>query len=58
MSKRKRLILQTAPRMKGLSSAAALLGVSRTHLREVVLGNRQSRSLMERLRAHNIKIKI
>ena len=43
-------------RMAGLSAAAARLGVSRTQLREVVLGNRQSKRLMARIRAAGIKV--
>ena len=42
--------------MAGLSAAAARLGVSRTQLREVVLGNRQSKRLMARIRAAGIKV--
>ena len=50
--------IRCKPRMAGLSAAAARLGVSRTHLREVVLGNRQSKRLMARLRATGVKVEV
>ena len=51
MKKRETITICRRPRMAGLSAAAARLGVSRTQLREVVLGNRQSKRLMARIRA-------
>lgn len=53
-----KLTIRCKPRMAGLSAAAARLGVSRTHLREVVLGNRQSKRLMARLRATGVKVEV
>jgi len=52
------IVICQKPRMSGLSAAAARLGVSRTQLREVVLGNRQSKRLLARLRAANVKIEV
>lgn len=51
-----KLVIQRKPRLKGLSAAAARLGVSRTQLREVVLGNRTSKRLMDRIKAEGIKV--
>ena len=42
----------------GVRQAAKRVGCTSTHLSQVLAGTRKSRSLMERLRAHNIKIKI
>ena len=42
----------------GLSAAAARLGVSRTHLREVINGNRQSKHLMARLAKAGVKVEV
>lgn len=56
MKKRETITICRRPRMAGLSAAAARLGVSRTQLREVVLGNRQSKRLMARIRAAGIKV--
>ena len=53
---KEKVVIRCKPRMAGLSAAAARLGVSRTQLREVVLGNRKSKRLMERLRAEGITI--
>ena len=56
MGRRETITIRRKPRMAGLSAAAARLGVSRTQLREVVLGNRQSKRLMARIRAAGIKV--
>ena len=56
MKAKDKIVIKTKTRMSGLSAAAARLGVSRTQLREVVLGNRQSKSLMARLHAAGIKV--
>lgn len=42
----------------GVRQAAKRVGCTSTHLSQVLAGTRKSQSLMERLRAHNIKIKI
>ena len=51
MAKTNEIVIRCKPRMSGLSAAAARLGVSRTQLREVINGTRQSKRLLERLRA-------
>lgn len=58
MAKRSEIVIRRKPRMSGLSAAAARLGVSRTHLREVINGNRQSKHLMARLRDAGIKVEV
>ena len=45
-----------ADRVSRNHGSGARLGVSRTQLREVVLGNRQSKRLMARIRAAGIKV--
>ena len=42
----------------GVRQAAKRVGCTSTHLSQVLAGTRKSHSLMERLRRHNIKIKI
>ena len=42
----------------GVRQAAKRVGCTSTHLSQVLAGTRKSHSLMERLRNHNIKIKI
>ena len=54
-AKRSEIVIRRKPRMSGLSAAAARLGVSRTHLREVINGNRQSKHLMARLAKAGVK---
>lgn len=56
MAKRSEIVIRRKPRMSGLSAAAARLGVSRTQLREVINGTRQSKRLMARIRAAGIKV--
>jgi hypothetical protein len=55
MKAKEQIVITRKPRMAGLSAAAERLGVSRTQLREVVLGNRKSKRLMARLRAEGIR---
>ena len=58
MAKRSEIVIRRKPRMAGLSAAAARLGVSRTHLREVINGNRQSKHLMARLAKAGVKVEV
>ena len=58
MAKRNEIVIRRKPRMAGLSAAAARLGVSRTHLREVINGNRQSKHLMARLAKAGVKVEV
>jgi len=58
MAKRSEIVICRKPRMSGLSAAAARLGVSRTHLREVINGNRQSKHLMARLAKAGVKVEV
>ncbi len=58
MAKRSEIVIRRKPRMSGLSAAAARLGVSRTHLREVINGNRQSKHLMARLAKAGVKVEV
>ena len=57
-AKRSEIVIRRKPRMSGLSAAAARLGVSRTHLREVINGNRQSKHLMARLAKAGVKVEV
>lgn len=52
------IVIRRKPRMSGLSAAAARLGVSRTHLREMINGNRQSKHLMARLAKAGVKVEV
>lgn len=56
MPKSTQIVIRRKSRMSGLSAAAARLGVSRTQLREVINGTRQSKRLMARIRAAGIKV--
>lgn len=58
MAKTNEIVIRCKPRMSGLSAAAARLGVSRTQLREVINGTRQSKRLLERLRASGVKVEV
>ena len=58
MAKRSEIVIRRKQRMSGLSAAAARLGVSRTHLREVINGNRQSKHLMARLAKAGVKVEV